>query len=202
LPNDFNTGRSSHLNAVRRSRRLLAATAVVAGVLAAPAVASTSSVSYSLSGTASSMPGGCLDCVDPTMNATGTASCSVCLPGKPASGSFTIDLGVQTFPPNPCKVKSVSGTIDVTWGDGTTSTATVTGKLHDSKALDLAAAFDATDPSFASDPLTVLLDNFPPNPCLAATQPDHRHAPDRAGVANGHDNETGRARTAASRGHR
>jgi hypothetical protein len=142
--------------------------------LAAPAAASSSSVSYTVTGTGSSVPGsgtGCLDCQAPAMNASGTAACSVCIAGKPTSGSFTINLGIQTFPPSPCKVKSVSGTLQMNWSDGTISTAAVSGKFHDSKALALTGAFAATDPTYAGDATTLLLNDFPPSPCLAATNP-------------------------------
>lgn len=154
-------------------RWLLAAAATVAVVVGAPAAASASSTSatYDLTGSGSSIPGGCLDCQRPTMDASGTATCSVCIPGKPTSGNFTISTDVQTFPTDPCKVKSVSGTLDMTWSDGSTSTASVSGKFHDSKALSLAGSFYPVDPIWPTDPLTVLLNNFPPSPCLAATNP-------------------------------
>jgi len=139
--------------------------------LAAPAVASTTSVSYDLAGSGSSTPGSCLDCQGPTMDASGTATCSICIAGKPTTGNFAISLGVQTFPPNPCKVKTVSGTLDVSWADGTTSTATVSGKFKDSKSLSLSGTFDSTDPTYPGLPAAILLNNFPPNPCLAQTSP-------------------------------
>jgi hypothetical protein len=151
--------------------RLLAAAATVAIALGAPAAASASSVSYSLAGTGTSIPGGCLDCQGPMMDASGTATCSVCVAGKPSSGDFTITLGVQTYPPNPCKVKSVSGALDVTWSDGTTSTAALSGKFRDSKAFALAGTFGSTDPVYPGASATILLNNFPPSPCLAATSP-------------------------------
>src|SRR5579862_1389210 len=152
-------------------RRALALAVTVAALLAAPAAASTGSVSYDLAGSGSSTPGGCFDCQGPTMDASGTATCSICAAGKPATGSFTISLDVQTFPPNPCKVKSVSGTLDVSWGDGTTSTAAVSGKFRDSKALPLSGTFSSTDPTYPGLPASIVLNNFPPDPCLAQTSP-------------------------------
>src|ERR1700751_2675509 len=120
----------------RTARLVLAVT--IGLTLASPAAATTTPGGYSLTGTASSVPGGdCLDCTAPTMNATGTATCSACVAGEPTTGSFTIDTGVATFPPTPCKVKSLSGTIEVPWGNGTTSTAPISGRFHDSKALAL-----------------------------------------------------------------
>jgi hypothetical protein len=161
-----------------RLTRLLAVAAVLVVVPGASAVASVTSASatsasatYSLAGTGSSVPGGCLDCLAPMMDASGTATCSVCIAGKPTSGDFAITTIVQTFPPSPCKVKAVSGTLDMTWSDGTTSSATVSGKFRDSKSLSLSGIFSATDAVYPSDPVTILLSNFPPSPCLAATNP-------------------------------
>ena len=105
------------------------------------------------------------------MDGSGTATCSVCIDGKPASGDFAISLVVQTFPPSPCKVKAVSGVLDMTWADGTTSSATVSGKFRDSKALSLAGTVSPTDAVYPSAPVTILLSNYPPSPCLAATNP-------------------------------
>jgi hypothetical protein len=68
-------------------------------------------------------------------------------------------------------VKTVSGVLDMTWGDGTTSSATVSGKFRDSKALSLAVTFSATDAVYPSAPVTILLSNFPPSPCLAKANP-------------------------------
>jgi hypothetical protein len=103
------------------------------------------------------------------MDATGTAECSVCAPGKPSGGVFSINTKVTTYPPSPCKVKSVSGTLEVTWSDGSISTANVKGKFRDSKALKLAGTFYPSDPIYPTDPIKVLLNNFPPSSCMAAT---------------------------------
>jgi hypothetical protein len=161
-----------------RLTRLLAVAATLVAV-GAPALtsattasATTASAIYSLAGTGSSVPGGgCLDCQPPSMNASGTAACSLCIVGKPASGNFAINLVVQVFPPSPCKVKTVSGVLNTTWSDGTTSSATVSGKFRDSKTLQLSGTFSATDAVYPSAAATILLSNFPPSPCLAATNP-------------------------------
>ena len=84
----------------RELKRALALAAMVIAVVVTPAAASTTSASYDLAGTGSSTPGGCLDCQGPTMDASGTATCSICIAGKPATGSFTISLAVQTCPPS------------------------------------------------------------------------------------------------------
>ena len=99
---------------------LLAVTATTGLAPPTSAAAFAGPLGYSLTGTGSSVPGtgsGCVDCQGPTMNASGTAACRVCIPGKPTSGNFTINL------------------------------------------------------AFANDAAAILLDNFPPNPCLAATSP-------------------------------
>lgn len=162
----------------RRTRLLaLAAMLIVAPAACAVASAATASaasapVTYSLAGTASSVPGGgCVDCQPPTMDASGTATCGACLAGEPASGSFAIGLVVQTYPLNPCKVKSVTGILNVTWNDGRTSSGAVSGKFRDSKTLSLAGTLGATDAVYPGDLATILLSGFPPNPCLAATNP-------------------------------
>jgi hypothetical protein len=162
-----------------RLTRLLALAATLIVVPAASAVtaaatasAASAPVTYSLAGTGTSVPAGiCVDCQPPTMDASVTATCSACLPGQPTGGTFAISLVVQTYPPSPCKVKSVTGLVTTTWNDGRTSSATVSGKFRDSKTLALAGSFGATDAVYPGDPATILLSNFPPSPCLAATNP-------------------------------
>ena len=156
---------------MRPLRATLALAAAIAALVTGPAAASGTSASYDLAGTGTSTPGGCLDCQGPTMNASGTAACRVCLVGKPSSGTFTISLAVETFPPNPCRVRSVFGTVDVSWTDGTTSMAAVSGKFRDSKALSVSGAFSPTDPAYPGLPAALVLNNFPPNPCVAANGP-------------------------------
>jgi hypothetical protein len=152
-----------------RRLTLFAIAAALAVGLSIPAAASATTFIYSLAGTGTATPGGCLDCTGPTMDATGTATCSVCAPGKPESGTFTIKTNVTTHPPSPCKLSSVSGTLEVIWSDASISNANVSGKLRDSKALALAGAFYPGDPTFPGDPMKVLLNNFPSRPCLAAS---------------------------------
>src|SRR5438128_9249795 len=77
---------------------------------------------------------------------------------------------VRTFPPSPCRVKSVSGTLEVLWDNGSTSTATVSGRLRRSTdTLILTGSFFPSDPIYPTDPFKVGLNNFPPNPCVAAS---------------------------------
>jgi hypothetical protein len=62
---------------------------------------------------------------------------------------------------------SVSGTVEVAWSDGSISTASVSGKFRYSETLKLAGVFFPSDPIYPSDPVRVLLNEFPPNPCVA-----------------------------------
>jgi hypothetical protein len=152
---------------------LVGLVSVVALVSSGGAGAVSATASYSLAGAATMTPGTgtCLDCLPPSAAATGTATCSVCLAGKPDSGSFSLDLRtIVVFPPSPCRIKRISGTLTVSWGTGQTSTVNVSGHLIDGKPiLTLAGAFPASDTTFASDSLEFVLNNFPPSPCTAAT---------------------------------
>jgi hypothetical protein len=119
-----------------------------------------------------SAPIGCLDsCFPASATATGDATCSVCYPLAPVFGSLSLDLPIiTTFPPSPCKVKTISGTLSVSWDSSLVSTASVSGRFVDDKPiLTLAGSFSATDPVFASHPLKIVLNNFPPSPCTTAT---------------------------------
>jgi hypothetical protein len=57
----------------------------------------------------------------------------------------------------------------MSWSDGTASTTTVSGKFRDSKTLALAGTFSSTDPVNPNAAATILVNNFPPSPCVAAT---------------------------------
>jgi hypothetical protein len=155
----------------RRGLALLVALATTLGVLLGAPAAASAAIYLKIEGIGSSTPGGCLDCSGPVMGAFGTATCEACVAGEPTSGNFTITLGVQTYPPSPCRVRSVAGTLEILWNDDSTSSATVSGKFRDSKALSLTGAFDAADAVYPGDPLKILLENFPSNPCLSATNP-------------------------------
>lgn len=161
-----------------RLTRVLAVTAAAAATLAlttAAAGAGTTSAVYSLTGSATmygSAPLGCIDsCTPPSSTASGSASCSLCyLPG-PLFGSFNLDLPtITTFPPSPCKIKTISGTLSISWDSGLVSSALVSGRFIDDKSiLTLEGTFDATDPVFAGEPLAIVLTNYPPSPCTTAT---------------------------------
>jgi len=159
----------------RTTAALLAVAAALVMMAAAPAAgaaASPATAGYALSGTATMTPGTgfCLDCLPPSASATGTATCSLCLPGKPGAGTFTLDLpAITTHPPNPCRIKTISGPLSATWDTGQTSTATVSGRFIDGKPiLTLTGTFSPADPIWPADPVDIVLTNFPPNPCTAA----------------------------------
>jgi hypothetical protein len=133
------------------------------------------SQTYSLAGTGSSVPGGgCPDCQAPTMAASGTATCSACIAGKPASGDFAISLAVKTYPPSPCKVKAVSGVLDMTWGDGTTSSATINAKFRDRRSRWSAPSAQPTCLSRRPGHHPAL--QLPAERVPGGHQPDYRHA--------------------------
>lgn len=162
---------------VRGFGGLVAALAVILGIAAsgmlAPSARAATYLKYNdVSGEAATIPGlsYCIDGVGCPMSATGTVACNVCLEGKPSSGAFSLNLTYTTHPPSPCKVKSVSGALSITWDNGLTSTAGVDGRFIDGKPiLTLSGSFTALDPTFASAAFKAQLNNFPPNPCLAAT---------------------------------
>ena len=153
---------------------LAAAATVLLALPAGGAAASSTAVSYELAGTATTsgnLDSCTLDSCFFSSTASGMATCSVCLSGKPSSGSFSLTAStVRTFPPNPCRIKSISYMLDVTWDTGQTSSAAVSGKFMDGKSiLTLSGSFVASDPVYPSDPQKLVLNNFPPNPCTSAT---------------------------------
>jgi hypothetical protein len=97
---------------MRLARHLALATAVLAVALAAPATApALDDFFVKIDGIGSSIPEGtCLDCLPTALEASGTATCTMCTAGLPTAGHFTLDLGVVTYPPSSCRVKSVEGT--------------------------------------------------------------------------------------------
>ena len=157
---------------VRRMAAALALTVAGVGVMfAAPAVGSAATLSavYSLSGTATVDPGACVgaDCPPPE-SASGTARCSAC---APPGGAFNIRITtINTYPPGPCRVRSLSGVLSVTWSDGTTSTASVRGApLDETSWLVLSGTVYPGSGDWATARVLILLNNFPPGPCTAAT---------------------------------
>jgi hypothetical protein len=153
-------------------------TVTLAIVLLAPAAsaASTSTaVSYSLSGTATINPGappGCSDVFGCRESASGSASCASNCAGKPPSGQFSILITtIATHPPSPCRVKRLSGSLSVTWSDETTSTAGISGKFPGALLLKLTGTLDTGGVDYPPETIRVLLNNYPPSPCTAASSP-------------------------------
>jgi hypothetical protein len=153
--------------------QLLVVVAAATVALTAPATSSAAVNAFlKLDGvgeTSPGSPGGCIDCSPPMMDFTGIATCEVCAPGKPANGTVRITTAVRTAAKNPCKVKSVRGTVEIAWEGGSISRGELTGRFRDAKALKLAGSFLPTDPIYPTDPTKVLLNNFPPSPCVAST---------------------------------
>lgn len=150
---------------------LIVATVLALGGMPSHARAATM-VTYSLVGTATTNGSfGCLDCLF-FMGASGSATCAACDPADPISGAFDVSITtITTYPPSPCKVKSLSGDLTMTWADGTTSTAGVDGHFIDGKPILVLDGQYPPDPVFGGDTFALVLNNFPPSPCLAATNP-------------------------------
>jgi len=158
---------------------LLAALLAIFGRAAETTGAASQGVTYDVSGTASTNPAApnpnplCAisDVFGCPMGAQGTVSTASAPPGAPATGSFTLDISqVNAFPPSPCRAKTIAGTLRVSWTDGRTTSATVNGRFHDSKPiLYLSGTTDASSTAFPPSPMNGVLVNFPPSPCVAAT---------------------------------
>jgi len=158
---------------------LLAALLAVFGRAAETTGAASQGVTYDVSGTATTIPTapnpnplcGISDVFGCPIGAQGMVSTASAPPGAPASGIFTLGISqFSTFPPSPCRAKTVSGTLRVSWTDGRTTTATVNGRFHDSKPiLYLSGTTDASSTAYPPSPMNSVLVNFPPSPCVAAT---------------------------------
>jgi hypothetical protein len=150
---------------------LILATVLAFGGMPSHARAATM-VTYSLAGTATTNGSfGCIDCLF-VMEASGTATCAACDPTDPISGAFDVSITtITSYPPSPCKVKSLGGELSVTWADGTTSSASVDGHFIDGKPILVLDGQYPPGPIFGGDTFALVLNNFPPSPCLAATNP-------------------------------
>jgi hypothetical protein len=150
----------------------------VAGLLAlafaAPATSSAASDYFmKIQGVGETSPGsgkGCIECTPPHANFIGPGDCTVCLAFKPTSGTVSIRTVVITPAHHRCRIKSVAGTVEVNWNDGSISTGELAGKLGGSK-LKLGGVFSPSDPLFAADPVKVVLNAYPPSPCVSTSNP-------------------------------
>jgi hypothetical protein len=153
----------------------LAVAVALATVLAVPAAGesvSSTTVNYSLTGSATVIPRGCLDCPF-SDTATGTATCSACPVGKPSSGSFSLDLStITTYPSKPCQIKSASGTLNIVWDTGQTSTVSFSGRFVDGKQiLKLSGTFDVSSfTQWAYEHAGVPMNNYPNDVCQSVTR--------------------------------
>jgi hypothetical protein len=106
---------------------------------------------------------------------TGAGACSAgCVRFPPGLLDVTVNFSVaRTFPPSPCRMKSGTGTLAVSWPDDPTLPAaqgTFTFNAHDSHAVVFAG-------SITSSSLSVVLPGeaigglvtFPPSPCTGGT---------------------------------
>jgi hypothetical protein len=116
-----------------------------------------------------------LDAIACPAGATGTVNCDVCPPGAPSAGTVNISVEtLTTFPSSPCRVKSVHGAFTVSWGDGTSTRATFDGRFRDGKPFLVfsGTVSSSTNPYVSTgQPTKGDLSGFPPNPCVAATNP-------------------------------
>jgi hypothetical protein len=150
----------------------LGALAALVGAPAASEAAASNGLTYSIEGTAAVSPSPfnyCTDVYGCPMSDSGTATLFPPDPVHPATGTFSVRWTINTFPPNPCKVKRLDGTLDVTWSDGATSTAAVSGKFVDGKSvLKFSGAVGAAT-GFSGYTVAGIFIGHPPNPCIAAT---------------------------------
>jgi hypothetical protein len=147
----------------------LLATLTASGALLAtvPAAHAANGVAYDVAGSYISGPGG-----EGTFaySYDGTATCAANCTGAPSGGTFSLGLtgALPLAPPNPCLSRRVNGTLNVTWSDATTTTATLAGKLRDRKGFSLSGSVTAgTNPFYPPEPITPVSGfvGFPPNPC-------------------------------------
>jgi hypothetical protein len=105
---------------------------------------------------------------------TGSATCIACLPGDPISGSFTLSLPtITTYQADQCRIKTISGTLQVIWDDGKSSTANIAGRFVDDKlTLHLAGQFDVSNlTEWAANQVGIKMHNYPNTPCVQTTNP-------------------------------
>jgi hypothetical protein len=83
-----------------------------------------------------------------------------------------------SFRTSRCKVKSVGGTVQMTWNHGTTSTASVSGKFHDSKGARADRRIRCNRPDLRGRGNDAAARQLPARSVLGRDQPDHRIARD------------------------
>jgi len=151
-----------------RIRHTILAVIALVLVFAASAQATTL-VSYVASGSyATSQCENQIDC-SPAYSYSGSSSCTKnCASGAPSAGSFVLSLtGSALHPPSPCISAKVQGSVEVTWTDHTTTSASLTGhfaKSKDEYVLKVTVT-GGTNPFFVPGPASKGFLNHPPSPC-------------------------------------
>jgi hypothetical protein len=91
-----------------------------------------------------------------------------CASGAPTAGSFAIGLtGSTLHPPSPCISKKVQGTVEVTWTDHTTTTASLAGhfaRRKDGYVLEMTVT-GGTNAFYVPGSVSKGFVNHPPSPC-------------------------------------
>ena len=160
-------------------------TVILAALLLAFVIVSSTAFASSTTGTAYSIAQAtampqyqCGEPCVPTLigySYTGQGTCQtgcVGFPGGPVDATLTFAV-IRTYPPSPCRMKSGTGILEVTWpSDPSLPSAqgTFTFKAQDSKTVDFVG-------SITSSTLSVLLPGepvngfvtYPPSPCVGGT---------------------------------
>jgi hypothetical protein len=150
-----------------RFKQLAAAVAAASALTLLAAVPSTQAatgVTYDVSGTYVGGPGG--EGIF-AYSYDGTATCATNCTGAPSTGIFSLGLTGSAFhPPSPCVSRRVSGILNVTWSDATTTTATLAGKVRDRKGFSLSGSVTGgTNPFYPPNSSVSGFVSAPPNPC-------------------------------------
>ena len=154
------------------ARVLPARTAHAAG---APALAI-----YSLTGsvTVTPVPTGVINPCDPTADiplcpgvGSATGACVVCAAGQPTDAVLGLVVAqVTDAPPGSCHAVGASGQLSAFWPTATVN-ANIQGHfLADGATLALTGEFPPT-PTFGGSTFLLLVNGYPPNPCVSATSP-------------------------------
>jgi hypothetical protein len=106
------------------------------------ALALSSAITYQLPSVAATPVYFCgdLGCTNQLIGYTfgGSGSGTNCYPNDPCDGAFTLSFFVtKLMPTDPCRMKTGSGSLNVTWSDTTTTFGSFAFKARDSKTLSL-----------------------------------------------------------------
>ena len=112
------------------------------GANVAPASARTASITYSFTDVQATPTFGCteFDCSSLTQWSYDNAGVPICSPpgASPCDGTFSWSFVVaRASTTNPCRMKSGTGVLNVTWADFTTTVGSLAFKSRDSKSLSM-----------------------------------------------------------------